>query len=130
MDSVKKMEQFFDKDNYVKQSKIVIEKVDENEAIVSSIVEDIHLNAGGVLQGGFLYTLADFAFAVLNNFKHPKTVTQVGNITYLAPGNTKKVYAKAKEVAVNGRNTICDVTVYGEDEKIICECRFNGFIKG
>ncbi|MCR4661827.1 MAG: PaaI family thioesterase [Clostridia bacterium] len=130
MTNVEKMNEFFEKDNYVKISKIEIEEVNDNYAVVSTKIEDIHLNASGAIQGGLLYTLADFAFAVLNNYLHPTTVTQVGTITYIAPGLSKKIFAKAVEKTRVGRNTVCDVEVYGDDGKIICECRFNGFVKG
>ncbi len=120
---------FFKGDKYVELSGIVIEEVDETKAVITAEVKKEHLNANGCVQGGMLYTMADFAFAVLGNYLHPFTVTQCGHINYLRPAFTTKLTAVAKETAKAGHTSLSEVVITGDDGKVCCVCQFNGFVK-
>ena len=126
IDEIKKM---FEADKYVALSGIEILSVSEESASVGAKILPCHLNANGVVQGGMLYTLADFAFAVHANFLHPVSVSQSGHITYIAPADTDYITATATELVRRGHNSVCQVTVRGSDGNIICTATFNGFIK-
>lgn len=123
------MRTFFQEDKFVALSGIEIEEVSKEKAVVSAVVKPEHLNANDCVQGGMLYTLADFAFAVLCNYLHPVTVTQSGRIDYLRPGFTDKITATAIEKERAGHTTICEVIIKGANGKTLCVCAFNGFIK-
>ncbi len=120
---------FFKKDKFVENAGIKIVSVDEKSAVVSAEVDERHLNANGCVQGGMLYTIADFAFAVLGNYLHPSTVTQSGQISYLRPAFTEKLTATAVEIERAGHTTVSEVTVRGEQGEVFCICHFNGFVK-
>ena len=123
------LKKFFKADKYVEMSGIEIVDVNEKCAVVSAKVDERHLNANGCVQGGMLYTIADFAFAVLENYLHPSTVTQNGQITYLRPAFTSRLTATAVETERAGHCTVSQVTVRGEDGEVLCVCNFNGFVK-
>ena len=92
----KVLEDFFKDDGFVKLSGIELVSVDETQAIAQAKISREHLNANGCVQGGMLYTLADFAFAALANYLHPATVTQGGQISYIRA---------ACELTVSGHGT-------------------------
>lgn len=119
----------FSNDKFVSLAGIEIVSVDDEKAIVRAAIGPEHLNASGHVQGGMLYTLADFAFAVISNQLHPITVTQVGHVSYILPGVTKSVTAEARERVRAGHNTVCEVLVRDDADKVICVCEFNGFVK-
>ena len=48
-------------------------------------VRAIMLNGHGICHGGFIFTLADSAFAFACNSYNQRTVAQQNQITYLAP---------------------------------------------
>ncbi len=123
------LEKFFEKDGFVKAAGIKIVEVDEEKAVVRAKITDEHRNANGAVQGGMLYTLADFAFAALGNHKHPVTVTQVGQISYVKAAVTDEITATAKEVVRAGHNTVCEVVVTDAEGRVVCVCSFNGFVK-
>ncbi len=123
------LKKFFQKDGFVENAGIKIVSVDESGAVVTADVDEKHLNANGCVQGGMLYTIADFAFAVLGNYLHPSTVTQTGQISYLRPAFTKRLTARAVESERAGHTTVSEVTVTGEQGEILCICHFNGFVK-
>lgn len=120
---------FFEKDAFVKLSGIEIVEITEESATVRARIGAEHLNANGAVQGGMLYTLADFAFAVLSNHLHPMTVTQGGHIHYIRAAVTDEVTATATERIRAGHNTVSDVTIFGKDGETVCVCTFNGFVK-
>ncbi len=125
----KKVRQFFNKDKFVALAGIQIDSVDDVQATVFANVLPQHLNANGCVQGGMLYTLADFCFAILANYKHPATVTQCGHINYLRPAFTSKLKAQAQEAERVGHIVISNVTVYDDKDEVVCLCQFNGFVK-
>ena len=65
-------------------------------------VTDNHLNAGGVCQGGALFTLADLAFAAVANSREKLTLSLNAQITFLRPARKGYVYAEANEVFNHG----------------------------
>ena len=120
---------FFQDDGFVKLVGIEIVEVTAEKAVVKAKIDDRHRNANGSVQGGMLYTLADFAFAVLGNHNHPVTVTQVGQISYVKAAITDEVTATARESVRSGHTTVCQVTVQDDKGQTVCICNFNGFVK-
>ncbi len=119
----------FENDGYVKLSGITLVELSEEKAVASAKIGKEHLNANGSVQGGMLYTLADFAFAVHANFLHPATVTQGGHIQYIRAAITSEITATAKETVRAGHNTISEVIIRDDKDEIVCVCNFNGFVK-
>ena len=123
------MRAFFKEDKFAKSAGIEIIEITKKLSLVRAKITAEHLNSLGTVQGGMLYTVADFAFAVLANYLHPETVTQCGNITYIRPAITSEVTAIAKEIECVGRTCIVEVTVKDDKGDTVCVCHFNGFIK-
>ena len=119
----------FEKDAYVKLSGIEIVEITDESATVRAKIQAEHLNANGAVQGGMLYTLADFAFAVHANHLHPMTVTQGGHIHYIRAAITDEVTATAVERVRSGHNTVSEVVVRNGAGETVCICTFNGFVK-
>ena len=120
---------FFEADEFVKLAGIEIAEITKGKAVVTAKIEKKHLNANGSVQGGMLYTLADFAFAVYANYVHPTTVTQGGHIHYVKAANTSCLTATAKETLRSGHNTLSEVIIKDDKDQIVCVCNFNGFVK-
>lgn len=123
------LKRYFDRDGYVKLSGIEMVEVTEEKAVIRAKIGQQHLNGNGFVQGGMLYTVADFAFAVLSNYLHPMTVTQGGQISYLRAAKTDTVTAVATETARAGHNTVSEVLLYDDRDTVVCICHFNGFVK-
>ena len=122
-------QRFFEKDGFVKLAGIEILSVSEERAIVRAKIDDRHRNANGSVQGGMLYTVADFAFAVLANSIHPLTVTQGGHISYIRAAVTDEITATATETTRAGHNTVSEVIIRDHKDDVVCVCNFNGFVK-
>ena len=132
LDETKDLEivkKFFMNDNFARLVGIEIDSVSEERAVVSVKVDERHENANSCVQGGMLYTLADFAFAVISNYKHPVTVTQGGHIQYLRPATGTKLTATAWETERVGHNSVCEVRIVDDTEQTVAVAHFNGFVK-
>ncbi|SLN40082.1 Acyl-coenzyme A thioesterase PaaI [Roseivivax jejudonensis] len=81
-------------------------------------------NGHGICHGGYIFTLADSAFAFACNSYGKVTVAQSNTITYLRPGPVgATLTATAREVARSGRSGLYDVQVTGPDGVAIAEFR-------
>lgn len=129
MTDLELLKRFFEDDGFVKLSGIEITEVTDEKAVVKAKIGDAHRNANGAVQGGMLYTLADFAFAVLGNHLHPVTVTQVGQISYVKAAYTDEVTATAREKIRSGHTTVSEVEIKDDKGQVVCVCTFNGFVK-
>jgi acyl-CoA thioesterase len=92
-------------------------------ATVRMRLTDEMINGHGVAHGGYLFLLADTAFACACNSHGPAAVAAGADITFISPGRAGDVLtARATERTRYGRNGIYDVTVY-RDEEILAEFR-------
>lgn len=105
---------------------IGMELIDINEGTsrVALTVRDDHLNGHGICHGGVTFALADTAFALACNSRNQSTVAQQNVITYLQPGQLgDRLVAEAREIALQGRSGITDVTVTNQDGAVVAEFR-------
>ncbi len=101
-----------------------IDAIGPGHATLSMQVQPQHLNSHSICHGGYVFTLADSAFAYAANSHNQMTVAQQNQITYLSPANAnERLTAKAVEVSRSGRSGIYDVTVTGADGRIVAVMR-------
>lgn len=102
----------------------VIDKVGPGTATLSMTVEKHHTNGHDICHGGYIFTLADSAFAFACNSYNQVVVAQHNVITYVAPArHGDRLTAVAHEVARYGRSGIYDVEVSNQDSALIAEFR-------
>ena len=81
-------------------------------------------NGHGMIHGGYVYTLADTAFAYACNTYNRIVVAQHCSITYVAPAQVGvTLYAEGREAVRFGRNGIYDIRVSDADGRLIAEFR-------
>ena len=101
-----------------------IDTVGPGTATLSMLVEAHHCNGHGICHGGFIFTLADSAFAFACNSYNDRAVAQHNVISFIAPGKQgERLSAIAVEVAREGRTGIYDASVRGEDGRLIATFR-------
>lgn len=99
---------------------IRLDAVGPGTATMSFDVKDHHLNGHDVCHGGYIFTLADSAFAFACNSYNQSTLAQQNSITYVSPGKGgERLTATAVEVSKTGRSGVYDVTVTGADGRTI-----------
>ena len=94
-ETVESAREFFYQDKFAVNTGITLDDLTEDKAICSLNISDEHKNAYGGVMGGVIFTLADFAFAVLSNQIHQLTVAQQVSINYLSAPKGDKLIAEA-----------------------------------
>jgi len=119
-------------DSASRQLGMELVRVAPGEAVLAMTVADHMTNGHGTAHGGYMFTLADSAFAFACNSRNQRAVAQHCSITYLAsPSVGDRLTATAVERVVAGRSGICDVTVTDQTGRIVAEFRGNSrTIKG
>ncbi len=91
---------------------MTIERVGPGMAELSMTVTRDMTNGHGTAHGGFIFALADSAFAFACNSHGPRAVAAQCHVAYLRPGRSgDRLVAAAVEVAREGRTGIYDVHV-------------------
>jgi acyl-CoA thioesterase len=100
-----------------------IVEIGAGRATLSMTVQPHMANGQRIAHGGFIFALADSAFAFACNSHNQKSVAAQGNITFIKPGKLGDVLvATAREISRSGRSGIYDVRVTAGDE-VIAEFR-------
>ncbi|MEV3971461.1 hydroxyphenylacetyl-CoA thioesterase PaaI [Streptomyces sp. NPDC050698] len=95
----------------------------EGTAVLRMTVTRSMVNGHGIAHGGYVFLLADSAFACACNSHGPMTVAAGADITFVAPAHEGDVLvARAEERARYGRSGLYDVSVRRGDE-VIAEFR-------
>lgn len=93
-------------------------------ATLTMAVADTMVNGHGLCHGGYIFALADSAFAFACNSHNQRAVAQTCTITYVSPAKLgDRLTAKCQEVSRVGRSGIYDVKVTREDGEVIAEFR-------
>lgn len=103
---------------------MLLDHLAPGEATLSMVVTEAMSNGHGTCHGGYIFTLADSAFAFACNGYNQRTVGQHASITYLAPGRVgDRLTAAAREVSRQGRSGVYDVRITNQDGTHIAEFR-------
>src|SRR5579859_1628822 len=91
---------------------------------MSMLVRPDMTNGHGICHGGFIFTLADSAFAFACNTYDQSTVAQQCAVTFIEPVREGEVLtAHAVERTRAGRGGIYDVTVRDSRNNVVAEFR-------
>ena len=125
--SVEEAREFFKGDRFATDNGMQIDELTDDRCICSMELTEKHRNALGGVMGGVTFTLADFAFAVIQNHTHKYSVAQQVSINYLSAPKGNRLIATAK-VRKNGRtSTIVNVDVADETGRDVAQFIGTGY---
>jgi acyl-CoA thioesterase len=103
---------------------IAVEEVRAGYARATLHVGEQMLNGHGSCHGGYIFALADSAFAFACNSGGVTTVAAGADIVFVAPVRAgDDLVAEARERVLYGRSGIYDVTVRRSDGAVVAEFR-------
>jgi acyl-CoA thioesterase len=115
--------EMFERDEASKGLGIELLVAAEGQARVRMTVTSSMVNGHGLAHGGYVFLLADTAFACACNSHGPVTVAAGCDINFLRPARLgDALEAVAVERARSGRSGIYDVTVW-RGEEVVAEFR-------
>lgn len=126
---MEKWKDFFKADRFAENAGVELLEVKPGLAKARMLVTPEHLNAGGVCQGGALFTLADLAFAAVSNSHGQLTLSVTANVTFIRPVKEGYVYAEAIEVFNHHRIPFIEVRITDEAGNLIAVMTSSGYRK-
>jgi acyl-CoA thioesterase len=102
---------------------MALDHIAPGEATLSMTVTDQMSNGHGTCHGGYIFTLADSAFAFACN-SYKRAVAQHCSVTFIAPAHRgDRLTARAREVNRRGRGGIYDIRVTNQKSEHVAEFR-------
>jgi acyl-CoA thioesterase len=124
---------FFKKDRFATENGIVIDSVSEDCVVCGMDLCEVHRNAAGGVQGGAIFTLADFAFAVHCNLAMVcgenvrLTVGQSCSISFLKSTKGRRLTAASTCISKGRSISVYRIRVEDDLGVKIAEMLANGF---
>ena len=127
---IKTLEQILKNDRFANHNEIRLVSIGKGEARAEMTVSENHLNGVDIIQGGALFTLADFAFAAASNSHGRIAVASHASISFFKGVSSGVLTAVAREI--NSGKTLGTYAVEILDEKGSKIALFTGtaFLKG
>ena len=98
-------------------------EIREGYARAELTVEERHLNAAGVCQGGVLYTLADLSFAGVANCHGILSLGISNTVTFIKSAKLgDHLIAECVETVNHYKLPYCDIRVKNQDGEILATC--------
>lgn len=115
----------FDEDTASRELGIELHAAADGRATAWMTITRSMVNGHGIAHGGYVFLLADIAFACACNSHGPVTVAAGAEIDFVAPAHEgDRLHAEATERTRYGRSGIYDITVRREhDAAVIAEFR-------
>jgi acyl-CoA thioesterase len=128
---MQELQEFFEKnDRFAKLLGFEIEELGLGFAKVKTTIKEEHLNGADVVHGGFLFSLADFAFALASNSHNNLSLAISANISFQKAKPSGKLYAYAKELSDGKKIATYEVKIRDEEDSLIASFTGTVYRKG
>lgn len=117
-------EAMFSRDQASQQLGMKIVSVAPGRAVLTMTVDNRMIQGHGACHGGYLFTLADSAFAFSCNTYDKATVASGCNIEYVSPAKEGDLLtATAEERSRGNRTGIYDITITNQADQVVAYFR-------
>ncbi|GAB4311719.1 MAG: PaaI family thioesterase [Candidatus Sumerlaeia bacterium] len=113
-------------DQMARHLQIELLEVGEGRATARMTIRPFHLNSVGVVQGGAIFTLADYAFAAASNSHGQLALSISATITFMLAKSEGVLTAQAVEISRNPKLGVYDVKVTDEAGSLVAA--FHGLV--
>ena len=117
--NMKDVKHCLDRDRFASHCNIELVSVEIGHARARMTLQDHHLNGVGIVQGGAIFTLADFAFAAASNSHGTVAVAVNVSISFLKAVSSGTLHAEAKEIARSSKLGSYTVEVRDEQNELV-----------
>lgn len=129
MMTLQQAKDFFQNDRFATNMGIEIVEVGQGYAKCRLTVSDALKNAGGSVQGGAIFTLADFTFAVAANLEGHLTVSVQNSISFLKPSQGTLLVGQARVLSQAKQMCFYEVSVTDELGTPVAVMNVTGYTK-
>ena len=123
------VKEFFKNDRFAIDAGVELLEIGNGFARARMEILPRHLNAGGVCQGGALFTLADLAFAAAVNSHAELTLSIQSDIRFFKAESKGYLYAEAKEIYCRGKIAGAEVRITNNAGELVATFSGIGYRK-
>jgi len=116
---MKTLQEYLQRDAFVKHCGIELVSVAPGHAEARLVIQPWHHNAVGIVQGGAIFTLADYTFAAASNSHGTVALGINVSITYMKSARAGMLTAKGREVALNPKLATYTVDVTDDAGELV-----------
>lgn len=120
--------EYFRGDNFARENGISLVSCKPGHAVVKVEITERHLNGAGVVHGGLLFTLADFAFAAATNSYGNVALSINTTMSFFEKSDSGTIIAEATEVARSNKLIHCDINIRQEDGPLLANFKGTAYI--
>lgn len=120
---------FLKLDKYAALTGVELLKAEPGYACAELRIDEKHLNAGGVCQGGVLFTLADLAFAAAANSGGKLTYSLNASIQFFRSCSQGVITAEAREIFTHNKIPCFEVVITDDKSSMIAKITMTGYRK-
>lgn len=113
------LKEFFKNDRFAAAAGIELLGAEPGRARAKMEIVPAHLNAGNTVQGGAIFTLADFAFAAASNAGGNLSVSVETSIRFFKGVGSGTLFAEAKVVNDHAKLATFEARVTNEKDELI-----------
>lgn len=119
----------FEKDRFARTSGIKLLEASPGFARAEMEIGENHLNAVGVVQGGAMFTLADFTFAVASN-SHGKVALAINaEISFFKSVTSGVLTAVANEISLHNKLGTYLIEIFDEKKELVAHFKGTAYRK-
>ena len=120
---------FTGRDHFAEYVGIEITEAGPGYAVARMPIRSCHKNGVGRVQGGAIFTLADYCFAAASNTEDESTLGLSATITYFGAPVGDVLYAEAKVLSAKKKISGYEVSVLDENRDLVARFSAVGYIR-
>jgi acyl-CoA thioesterase len=124
--TMKNVRDYFKNDKLADHLGLEIVEVTPGTSVIRMPVQTCHMNSLGIVHGGAIFSLADFAFAVASNSHGTVAVAINANISFLKAARGGVLTATAREASRNPKIATYNIEVTDGENQLIAT--FHGMV--
>lgn len=128
-DFLESVKRHFETDYFATSSGVSLEEIRVGFARARLELETRHLNSVGTVQGGAIFTLADYAFAAACNTGGKVAVAVDTSLSFLKASRSGTLLAEATEISRSRRLSVCTVRVTNDAGELVALFQGTAYIK-
>ena len=128
-DNFEAIKQHFENDRFAASNGMRLVELRRGFAKTTLPIEDRHLNCVGTVQGGAIFTLADFAFGAASNSGGKVAVSVSTNLSFLKATRSGALCAEATEISRSRKLSVCTVRVTNDAGELVALFQGTAYIK-
>jgi acyl-CoA thioesterase len=128
-DNLEAIRRQFESDHFAATSGVRLVELRPGFAKAVLAVEERHWNSIGIVQGGAVFTLADFAFGAASNSGGKVAVAVSTNLSFMKATRCGTLHAEATEISRSRRVSTCTVRVTNESGELVALFQGTAYIK-